>query len=354
MYKKIKNLKITLITKYSEFKPIPNKVKIYKLHRFKNRTIDSIYFFIKSFFKLIQIHKKDPIHTIMIYHFFYELTIPFLIRLFFKIPLLIRPPTDFKTHQREEFMLYANSNLLKMGYYGWMKFLKKFMIHRKKVLIHAINNNIYNDFLNLNVEKENITKVPNGIPIKKYFGLKKKPQNEVHFGYVGRLIKSKNIHFLLKTFVKHLSQYPTDKLYIFGKGSEENFILKFIKENNLTENILLWGFEREKSKIYSNINVLIHPTFGEGFPNTLLEAILTETFVIASNVSGNKDIIEHKISGLLFNPFKERDLLKQLEFYKENQDLIPQILKNAKYKIISNYDIKVVANKIYQFLKSKL
>ncbi|MHA1492303.1 MAG: glycosyltransferase family 4 protein, partial [Promethearchaeota archaeon] len=172
-------------------------------------------------------------------------------------------------------------------------------------------------------------------------------------GYVGRLIKSKNIRFLLNVFLKYLSIYPKDKLFIFGFGPEEKFISKFIKKYDLSKNIILWGFEKEKSKIYGKINALIHPSLGEGCPNTILESALTETFVIASNVSGIKDIIEHKISGLLFNPFKEENLLKQLLFYKEHQELVHNIIETAKNKVISEYNINVVANQIYNFIKSK-
>ena len=250
-------------------------------------------------------------------------------------------------------MATHNSLISRMSYYGWMKFFKKFIIKIDKLYFQAINKKIYDDLINLNISKENIIKVPNGISIKKYESWKKNTFSETHFGYVGRLLRTKNIRFLLKTFMTYLSKYPTDKLYIFGKGPEEAYISNFIKKYNLSKNIILWGFEKNKSIMYSNINVLIHPTFGEGCPNTILESVLTNTFVIASKVSGIRDAIENKKTGLLFNPFKEEDLLKQLYFYKEEQYLVSKIMDDAKANIIKNFDANIVANKIYNFLKLK-
>ena len=308
----------------------------------------------KSFIKIFQINKLERINAINIHSYYYNLINPFLLRIFYKIPLLITAPGDFSTHQREEFMSNPHSILIRMFYYGWMNFFKKILIKMKKVYIQAINDKIYNDFINSGVHKENIIKIPNGISSQTYLEIKKIYTKETNFGFVGRLIKSKNIRFLLKSFKKYLSIFPNDKLYIFGKGPEDKYILQFIKSNNLTKNIFLLGFEKNKKNIYSKINVLILPTFGEGVPNTILEAILTNTFIIASKVSGIKDILDHKKSGLLFNPFNENDLIEQLKFFKNNNVLVKNMIENAKKKVLKEYDIDVVTKQIYRFLKSNL
>ncbi|MFX0139710.1 MAG: glycosyltransferase, partial [Candidatus Hodarchaeota archaeon] len=107
---------------------------------------------------------------------------------------------------------------------------------------------------------------------------------------------------------------PHDKLFLYGEAPYEKFILRFIRKNNLTNKIILCGYEKDKRKIYSNIDVLIDPAFAQGISNSNLEAMCTNTLVIASNVYGNRDLIKHKISGLLFNPYIHKSLLKQLYF----------------------------------------
>ena len=206
---------------------------------------------------------------------------------------------------------------------------------------------------NLGINKNKILKLPNAISYRKYFDIKRRYKEFTHFGFIGRLVKRKNIEFLLKVFEKYLFKYPRDKLYIYGKGPEQNRIEAIIKEKNLDENIILSGFEKNKRKMYSNIEALIHPSFGEGCPNTILESSVTNTFIIASSVTGIREIVTHEKVGLLFNPLNESDLLKQLIFYKQHQDLIPNILKYARSNVIKNYNVNSIGNQIYNFIKSK-
>ena len=353
-YEKIDNLNILLITKYSEYIPLTDKVKIITIQKFKNRKIDEIYFFLKSIFKIAHLHKRKHIHVINIHSYYYNMINPFILRLIFSIPLFIKAPSDFTTHQREEFVFSSQSIFVRVFYYSWMKFFKKIIIRMKKIYIQAINNQIFNDFIKLGISKDNLIRLPNGIESKRFLKIDKKLEKHTNYSYVGRLLETKNIRFLLKSFNNYLKYYPNDKLYLFGEGPEKQYILNYIKNNKLASNIILFGFEKDKSKIYSKINVLLHPTFGEGVPNTILESILTNTFVIASNVSGIRDIIDHKTTGLLFNPFNEDDLLKQLLFFKNHSELIEKMKNTAKERILENYDIDIVTKAIYKFLIMKL
>ena len=328
-------------------------MKIYTFLRFVKRKLNTAFFFYKSFFKIYKINKKSPLHAIIVYSYYLDIITPLLLRFIFKIPLLIKAPSDFETLQRELFMKESQSIFSKFLYYPWMTFFKKFVVKKKNIFYQALNEKIYSDFLNLDIPKKNILKLPNAISVQNYSGIKKHENDETHFGFVGRLLKSKNINFLLKSFVKYLVNYPKDKLYIFGEGPERKNIQRFIQNNNLSDNIIFWGFERKKSEIFHNINCLIHPTYGEGCPNTILESILTNTFVIASNVYGIRDIIKHKKLGLLFNPLKEEDLINQLLYYKDNQDLIPQMLEKAKRIVIKDFNVHFIVNSIYEFIKSK-
>lgn len=353
-YEEIDNLKISILTKYSEYEPQTERVKIYQLFRFIKSKINTLYFFVRSFFKIIRIHKKNKIHVINVPSYYYDSLPMLLIRLIFKIPLFVKTPSDFETQQREIFMRERHSFLERMAYCGWMKLFNNFVIKREKIFFQALNEKIYKSLVDLGISKEKIAKIPNGISTDKYLNYQKSNRKHINYGFVGRLYKNKNIDTLLKAFRKYSSKYSKDKLLIYGKGPERKYIKKFISEHNLTDRIKLCGFEKDKSKIYKSIDVLIHPSLGEGCPNTILEAGLTNTFIIASDVSGINDIIDHQTSGLLFNPFSQNELFNQLLDYKKSLYDIYTIKKRAKEKIISKYDVELVAKQLYQFLLSKL
>jgi len=348
-FEKIEDIKISILTKYSEYRPLTNNVKIYTLHKYKNSKLDTFYFFMKSFLKIVKINKRDKIDFINIHSYNYNIIVPILLRICLGIPIFIKTPTDYETSQREILLLSKFSNLISSL---WMIIFKRKIIKLGKIYIQAINDKIYKDFIGWGFPSKDIIKISNGISSGHFLNLEKKKRNAIHFGFIGRLLRSKNIKFMLKIYALYAKTYPDDRLFIFGKGPEENFIKNFIEENNLSSMIKYQGFVN-KFEIYPSIDVLIHPSLGEGVPNTVLEAMLTDTLVIASNVSGNRDLVKHRTTGLLFDPFKEEELLEQLFFFKENPVIITDFLKRAKKDIISNFEIGIIVSKIYKFLKSK-
>ena len=72
-----------------------------------------------------------------------------------------------------------------MIYYGWIKFFKRYLLHRKSVYVQAINQHIYNDLIELHLDKNNIVLIPNGISIENFENItypKEKISVEVGFG----------------------------------------------------------------------------------------------------------------------------------------------------------------------------
>ena len=354
-FEKKQNLNISLITKYSQYKPISNNLKIYQFNKFKIRQINTIYFNLKGFSKIISLNKARKIDVLFLFRFsYYEVFIPSILNYILKIPILIITPTNFETYDREFFYSKSKSRIFKILHYGWMKFFKKHILKRERVYVQAINQDIYNDLIELNLKRDNIVLIPNGIQSDTFDNIKKDSHNGINFGYVGRLIKTKNIRFLIKTFKLYLTHFPNDKLLIFGMGPEIYFISDYVKKYNLSNKILLMGFKANKSEIYSKLDVLIHPSFGEGVPMIILEAALTNTFIIASNVKGNRDIIKHEKTGFLFDPFNQNNLLEKLLLFKNDVAMRNKIIKNAREFVISNYDIKDIVNAQIHFIKSKI
>ena len=266
----------------------------------------------------------------------------------------MKVPIDFSSHLRAVYLSEQQKLKNKIINYSWFKFFKTFVL-KKINFVRVLNKKIYKDLIELKYPMDCILEIPNGITSKKFIGIKKIQNPNTHFGYVGRLTKFKNVKFLLDVFKEYLKKFPSDKLFIYGTGADENFILNFIEENNLSNNIVLMGFEKDKTKIYSNLEVLIDPATAQGISNSNLEAMCSKTFVIASEVDGNKELIEHGKTGFLFELNSGEDLLNNLLFYKEHPKTVQEILNKANLEIINKYDIDVVvAKQIIEFLKLKL
>jgi glycosyltransferase involved in cell wall biosynthesis len=165
-YEKINDLRISLITKYTKYIPISNRMRIYQIHKFNNFVLDTIYFILKYPLKILKIHKKDSIDIINIHHYTYVYLFVILIKLIFKIPILMKIPFDFSSALKDTLMPNENKLRTRALNIFWFKIFKK--IIRKIDFIRAINGTIYDDLIKLGYPKNNILLVPNGINTK-YF-----------------------------------------------------------------------------------------------------------------------------------------------------------------------------------------
>ena len=117
---------------------------------------------------------------------------------------------------------------------------------------------------------------------------------------VGRLEEQKDHQTLIKAMPKVISKYPNLILKIYGEGSLRKKLKKLVCSLGLQKNIFLNGLTKNIEKCLNEADLFVFPSLYEGFPNALLEAMASGLPCIASDCSGNNDIIEHNLSGKLF------------------------------------------------------
>ena len=102
--------------------------------------------------------------------------------------------------------------------------------------------------------------------------LKRKPNEKFIIGYIGALMKHKNVIFVLKA-AKILKSKQNYEFIIYGNGADKDILLKFKESNNLN-NVKLRGYlnEENKSKAYESFDAFIFPSLYEGFGLPILEA----------------------------------------------------------------------------------
>lgn len=117
---------------------------------------------------------------------------------------------------------------------------------------------------------------------------------------VGRLCPFKGFDTLIQAFNQLLKVYPHLTLTIYGEGKERLNLERFIQSLDLQNRILLPGAIQNIQEALINADLFIFPSRYEGFPNALCEAMAVGLPVIASDCSGNIDIVRDGIDGRLF------------------------------------------------------
>ncbi len=102
--------------------------------------------------------------------------------------------------------------------------------------------------------------------------------------------------------------------------------------------------------LYSAADVMIVPSLQEAFGQTASEAMACGTPVVAFGATGLLDIVEHKKTGYLATPFDANDLAQGIDWilHAENYQ---ELCKNARNKVLQDFDSKIVAKKYIELYK---
>lgn len=119
------------------------------------------------------------------------------------------------------------------------------------------------------------------------------------FGYVGRIETDKGISELLSAFIK--ADNPNYALLLIGKFDElrSNIEPALLAKAKSMGNIIFHGFTREVPRYMSAMDILVHPTYREGFSMVIQQAMAMGCAIITTDVPGPSEVIEEGKSGLL-------------------------------------------------------
>jgi len=132
--------------------------------------------------------------------------------------------------------------------------------------------------------------------------LKLKIENSILVGTIANLYKNKGLDFLILAIARIKKSQPNWQFIIIGEGSERLNLKKLIINNELENDILLFGSIPDAYKYLKAFDLFILPSVKEGQPWVILEAMAAETPIVATNIAGISEMIENEKSGLLIEP----------------------------------------------------
>jgi glycosyltransferase involved in cell wall biosynthesis len=123
-------------------------------------------------------------------------------------------------------------------------------------------------------------------------------------GYVGRLTRDKGIPELLDAFDQLLTSLPNTVLLLVGWFDESEDALTALHRVRIETHsrIVCTGFVPDTAPYYRAMDLLVLPTWREGFPNVALEAAASGVPVISTLATGARDAVLSGVTGLLVPP----------------------------------------------------
>jgi glycosyltransferase involved in cell wall biosynthesis len=135
------------------------------------------------------------------------------------------------------------------------------------------------------------------------------PEDALVIGFIGRLVRDKGIVELSEAWRRVRLTHPTAHLLLVGPvESQDPLPPGLIGELESDERAHLAGEDWDTPKLYAAMDLVVLPTYREGFPNVLLEAAAMQLPVVATNVPGCIDAVEPGVTGVLI-PARDHEQL---------------------------------------------
>jgi len=192
---------------------------------------------------------------------------------------------------------------------------------------------------------------------KKFHAGKIEPvsQGKLKFVCVGRLCEQKGQPLLLKAF-HILSQEGRDfELVLAGDGHLRPQLEHLIAEYGLQEKVKITGWissQQVREEIVSS-RALVLPSFAEGLPVVIMEAMALARPVVSTYVAGIPELVQHEINGWLVTAGNVEVLVDALrEVIKATPQRLNEMGQKARQRVLERHDIDTEAAKLLSMIKA--
>ncbi len=114
----------------------------------------------------------------------------------------------------------------------------------------------------------------------------------------GEFIKRKNHETALRAIAKLIGEFPDLHYVICGHGQLHDYLKQLTKELGLEAHVSFPGYRQDMLEIYPCADVFVFPSYQEGLPMALLEAMASGLPVVCSDIRGSSDLMEPEADDL--------------------------------------------------------
>lgn len=225
----------------------------------------------------------------------------------------------------------------------------------KKIIHHMVNNsnaiiclsNQWKEFFETKFNPQKTVVLNNIIPMPLEKNIM--TDNEIiKFLFLGKIVDGKGVFDLLISVYNH-KEYLKQKIKIFiGGDGEIERLQKEIEELNLGEMVEFvgWVSGESKDKLLVNCNIYLLPSYNEGLPISILEAMSYKMPIISTDVGGIATIVKNDLNGILITPGDRDALFEGMKYFIEHKDEIDKYGETS-FEIVQDFLPEKVINDLY-------
>jgi glycosyltransferase involved in cell wall biosynthesis len=251
---------------------------------------------------------------------------------------VFRKPVIVHTHGAEFHLFYEKLPQLGQKLINWMLQKTSYL-----VVLSESWQNYYISRCQLNPSQVVVLHNPVEYPAIANRANKPESQAPIKLLFLGKINQRKGIYDLLASFAafQQTTSIPT-KLLIAGSGEIESAIA-LAEELNIAKDVdfLGWIDSTQRNQLLSEVQTFILPSYNEGLPMALLEAMSWGLSIITTPVGGIGEVIKHQETGLLIEPGNIKQLTDAITLLVTDNSLRLTLGANARSKVsqfsVENY-----------------
>ncbi|MFN8125643.1 MAG: glycosyltransferase family 4 protein [Candidatus Nanopelagicales bacterium] len=186
---------------------------------------------------------------------------------------------------------------------------------------------------------DRVRTIPNGVPIPPARQRREHPHPLV--AMAARLAPEKAPADFVRAAADVHRRHPEARFTIAGDGPERDAVEQLVAESDVP--VEMRGFIEDMPGLYGEIDVLVQPSYREGMPMTLLEAMAAEVAVVATRVGAAPDFIEDGVTGLLVPPADVAGLAGAIERLVTDPGMRRRMAAAGRTEVATRYSESAMA-----------
>ncbi len=155
-------------------------------------------------------------------------------------------------------------------------------------------------------------------------------ENPFRILFLARVEMAKGLEELFDAFDRLCANYNDIKLIIAGSGTADDYVAKR-QANNSKIDIIGYVRGDDKAKVFEHASIYVLPSYTEGMPNSLLEAMSFALPLVCTPGGGIKDVVADGVNGIFVSPKSTDELYKAIErLYLDRELASSMSLNNYK------------------------
>lgn len=232
----------------------------------------------------------------------------------------------------------TSSSLLKK----WIRFTFN---RSAKVLVLSSS---WADFFSRYIGSNNVDILYNGVDTDHFTQQEVRSENSRNFLFLGRLGQRKGVYDLIEAASLVVKDKSDFKIFLAGDGEVEE-VAEVLDKKGMRNHIEILGWlgHEEKSNRLATVGTVVLPSYHEGLPMALIEAMSCGKAIISSRVGGIPELVQHQRNGYLVSPGNVEEIVTALTTVLDRPgDLVAMSDENAQ-KIKDTFSLKAMNDKLF-------